>query len=32
MTVNEKNRVVADGLAGLRAELAEYHRRSEAIV
>ena len=30
LTVNEKNRVVADGLAALRAELAEYQRRSEA--
>jgi hypothetical protein len=30
--VNEKNRVVANGLAGLRAELAEYHRRSETVV
>ena len=32
LTVNEKNQLVADGLADLRAELEEYHRRSEAVV
>ena len=32
LTVDEKNQVVANSLAGLRAELAEYHRRSETVV
>lgn len=31
LTINEKNRVVADGLAALRQELAEYKRREGSV-